>query len=140
MLLILSLTEAGSRRTITGIYGRTVLTVAKEFARKFYSSKAWQECRNEYMKRAHYLCENCLRKGIYKPAEIVHHIIEIDPITIERPEIALNFDNLEAVCRECHDMYHDNRGRWSEVNRKKREARDQAQRYVVGENGKIFSR
>ena len=117
-----------------------MLTVAKEFARKFYSSKAWQECRNEYMKRAHYLCENCLRKGIYKPAEIVHHIIEIDPITIERPEIALNFDNLEAVCRECHDMYHDNRGRWSEVNRKRREARDQAQRYVVGENGKIFSR
>ena len=114
--------------------------MAKEFARKFYSSKAWQECRNEYMKRAHYLCENCLRKGIYKPAEIVHHIIEIDPITIERPEIALSFDNLEAVCRDCHNELHDNRGRWSEVNRKRREARDQAQRYVVGENGKIFSR
>ena len=117
-----------------------MLTVAKEFARKFYSSKAWQECRNEYMKRAHYLCENCLRKGIYKPAEIVHHIIEIDPITIERPEIALNFDNLEAVCRACHDELHDNRGRWAEVNRKRRETRDAAQRYVVGKNGKIFSR
>lgn len=114
--------------------------MAKEFARKFYSSKAWQECRNEYMKRAHYLCENCLRKGIYKPAEIVHHIIEIDPITIERPEIALNFDNLEAVCRACHDELHDNRGRWAEVNRKRRETRDAAKRYVVGENGKIFSR
>ena len=53
------------------------------------------------MKRAHYLCEECLRKGIYKPAEIVHHVIELDPITIERPEIALSFDNLEALCREC---------------------------------------
>jgi 5-methylcytosine-specific restriction endonuclease McrA len=139
LLLIRNSTGAGSRRTITGIYGRTVLTVAKEFARKFYSSKAWQECRNEYMKRAHYLCENCLRKGIYKPAEIVHHIIEIDPITIERPEIALNFDNLEAVCRACHDELHDNRGRWAEVNRKRRETRDASNRYVVGENGKIFS-
>lgn len=114
--------------------------MAKPFARKFYSSKAWQECRNEYMKRAHYLCENCLRKGIYKPAEIVHHIIEIDPITIERPEIALNFDNLEAVCRECHNEYHDNRGRWAPVNQKRRETRDASNRYVVGENGKIFSR
>ena len=123
-----------------GIYGRTVLTVAKEFARKFYSSKAWQECRNEYMKRAHYLCENCLRKGIYKPAEIVHHIIEIDPVTIERPEIALNFDNLEAVCRECHNEYHDNRGRWALVNEKRREQRDQSNRYVIGANGEIFSK
>ena len=114
--------------------------MAKEFARKFYSSKAWQECRNEYMKRAHYLCENCLRKGIYKPAEIVHHIIEIDPITIERPEIALNFDNLEAVCRECHDEYHNNRGRWTLVNEKRREQRDQSNRYVIGANGVIFSK
>lgn len=114
--------------------------MAKAFARKFYSSKAWQECRNEYMKRAHYLCENCLRKGIYKPAEIVHHIIEIDPITIERPEIALNFDNLEAVCRECHNEYHDNRGRWALVNEKKREQRDQSNRYVIGANGEIFSK
>ena len=114
--------------------------MAKAFARKFYSSKAWQECRNEYMKRAHYLCENCLRKGIYKPAEIVHHIIEIDPITIERPEIALNFDNLEAVCRECHNELHDNRGRWSMINQKRREQRDQSNRYVVGPNGEIFSK
>ena len=114
--------------------------MAKEFARKFYSSKAWQECRNEYMKRAHYLCENCLRKGIYKPAEIVHHIIEIDPVTIERPEIALNFDNLEAVCRECHNEYHDNHGRWTLVNEKKREQRDQSNRYVIGTNGEIFSK
>ena len=114
--------------------------MAKEFARKFYSSKAWQDCRNEYMKRAHYLCENCLRKGIYKPAEIVHHIIEIDPITIERPEIALNFDNLEAVCRECHNELHENRGRWAKVNEKRRERRDQSNRYVIGADGKISAK
>ena len=114
--------------------------MAKEFARKFYSSKAWQSCRNEYMKQAHYLCEVCLRKGIYKPAEIVHHIIELDPITIERPEIALNFDNLEAVCRECHNELHDNRGRWTLINQKKREQRDQSNRYVIGPNGEIFSK
>ena len=114
--------------------------MAKAFARKFYSSKAWQSCRNEYMKRAHHLCENCLRKGIYKPAEIVHHVIELDPVTIERPEIALNFDNLEAVCRECHNELHDNRGRWAKINQAKRERRDQSNRYVVGPNGEIFSK
>lgn len=81
-----------------------------------------------------------MRKGIYKPAEIVHHIIEIDPITIERPEIALNFDNLEAVCRECHNELHENRGRLAKVNEKKRERRDASNRYKIGENGKIFSK
>lgn len=114
--------------------------MAKPFARKFYSSKAWQDCRNEYMKQAHYLCEICLRKGIYKPAEIVHHIIELDPITIEKPEIALNFDNLEAVCRECHSELHDNRGRWASVNQKRREARDNSRRYVIGADGKVISK
>ena len=141
MLLILSLTGNSSKRIRTGIYGRTVSVVAKAFARKFYSSKAWQDCRNEYAARKHYLCENCLRRGIYKPGEIVHHKIEIDPITIERPEIALSFDNLELLCRDCHAAAHEQSGgRWTEVNRKKRETRDASNRYVVGENGKIFSR
>lgn len=114
--------------------------MAQAFARKFYSSKQWQDCRDEYMKQAHYLCENCLKKGIYKPAEIVHHIIEIDPVTIECPEISLCFDNLEAVCRECHNEYHDNRGRWAMINDRKREAKADAQRYRVDSNGKVTAR
>ena len=80
--------------------------MAKPFAKQFYSSKAWQDCRNEYAKRKCYLCENCLRRGIYKPGEIVHHKIELDPVNIEKPEIALNFDNLELLCRECHAEAH----------------------------------
>lgn len=63
--------------------------MAKEFARSFYSSKAWQDCRNEYAKRRHHLCENCLRRGIYKPGVIVHHIEELTPFNITNPEIAL---------------------------------------------------
>ena len=114
--------------------------MAKEFARSFYSSKTWQDCRNEYMRRRHYLCENCLRKGIYKPAEIVHHKIELDPINIENPEIALCFDNLEAVCRECHDEYHDNRGRWAKINEKKREKRDASNRYKINADGTVSAR
>lgn len=98
--------------------------MAREFAKKFYSSKTWQDCREAYMKRAHYLCENCLRKGIYKPAEIVHHVIELDPVTIEKPEIALSFDNLEALCRECHAEAHT--------------LRSEGRRYVIGDDGRII--
>ena len=115
--------------------------MAKAFARKFYSSKAWQDCRNEYGKKAHWLCENCLRKGIYKPGVIVHHIIEIDPVTIEKPEIALNHNNLELLCRECHSDVHDiHGGRWAAVNEAKRKKRDENSRYIVNADGKVFGK
>ena len=115
--------------------------MAKEFARSFYSSKRWQECRNEYAKRRHYLCEDCLRRGIYKPGTIVHHKIEIDPVTIERPEIALNPDNLELLCRECHLRVHGIRGgRWEKVNAARRAERDARNRYKICENGQVIGK
>ena len=85
--------------------------MAKDFSRSFYSSKAWQDCRNEYMKCAGYLCEDCLKRGIYKPAREVHHVEELTPLNIHRPEIALNWDNLVCLCKECHHARHDNRKR-----------------------------
>ena len=115
--------------------------MAKQFARKFYSSKTWQDCRNAYAKRQHYLCENCLRKGIYKPGVIVHHKIELDPVTIEQPEIALSFDNLELLCRDCHAARHElSGGRWAEVNKKRRAVREASNRYKISENGKVSAR
>lgn len=115
--------------------------MAKPFARKFYSSKAWQDCRNEYAKRAHHLCENCLRKGIYKPGTIVHHKIELDPVNIERPEVALNFDNLELLCRDCHaEIHNTGGGRWAKVNAERRKKRDAAMRYVIDESGHVSTR
>ena len=113
--------------------------MAKAFAKKFYSSKAWQACRNEYAKRKGFLCENCLRHGIYRPGVIVHHMIEITPDNIEHPEIVLNFDNLELLCRDCHAEVHEQSGgRWAEVNAKKRARRAAESRYKVDENGKVF--
>lgn len=114
--------------------------MAKAFAKKFYSSKQWQDCRNEYARKRHHLCENCLRKGIYRPGEIVHHKIEIDPITIENPEIALKHDNLELLCRECHAQVHDNHSRWDKVNRERREKKIRSQRYKVDDMGRVTAR
>ena len=96
--------------------------MAREFARQFYSSAAWQACRNEYMKRAHYLCEDCMKRGIYKPAKEVHHIEELTPENIYRPEISLNFDNLVALCKECHKARHKTRNA----------------RFTFGENGEVI--
>lgn len=115
--------------------------MAKAFAKQFYSSKAWQSCRNEYAKKKHHLCENCLRQGIYRPGEIVHHKIEVSPLNIEKPEIVLNHDNLELLCRVCHAKAHDQHGgRWDKINKKRKEEREKALRYSISADGTVVAR
>lgn len=75
--------------------------------KQFYSSKAWQECRNAYYKAKRGLCEECLAKGIYKPGEIVHHKIHLTADNYNDPAVALCFDNLQLLCRDCHGKMHD---------------------------------
>ena len=78
----------------------------KDFAKAFYFSPEWRACRKAYMEQCHGLCEDCLARGLYRPAEIVHHIIELTPDNINDPSITLSFSNLRCVCRECHSLEH----------------------------------
>ena len=78
----------------------------KQFAEKFYKSKRWQETRRAYLKSVGGLCERCLKKGLYRPAVVIHHKVYIDEKQIHNPEITLNWDNLEALCRRCHEDEH----------------------------------
>ena len=86
--------------------GFCVEEIMKDYAAAFYKSKAWQSCRASYLAKVGGLCEDCLAKGIYTPAEIVHHIVEITPTNINDPTVTLNHANLRAVCRECHAAEH----------------------------------
>ena len=71
----------------------------------FYKSKAWRNCREEYL-RLHPFCEECLKEKKYTPATHVHHKIILTTENINDPKITLCFDNLEAVCMECHNHIH----------------------------------
>lgn len=85
----------------------TVLFIyMKQFAETFYKSKAWQSCRNTYIKSVGGLCEECLKHGRYKAAVEVHHKTHITPYNVNDPSITLNWDNLIALCRECHRRQH----------------------------------
>lgn len=99
-------------------------------AQKFYSSKAWQRCRDAYKKRVGGLCERCLKEGKINPAEIIHHKIHLDESKLNDPSITLCFENLEALCRECHEKEHgsdtrDALRRWRQSVSKKRYTVDQ---------------
>ena len=72
---------------------------------RFYKSAEWKACRSAYI-ADHPLCERCQQKGLIVPAEIVHHKIHLTPENYRNPQIALSFDNLESVCRDCHNKEH----------------------------------
>jgi len=73
----------------------------KPYAKKFYKSKAWQDCRASYISKVHGLCEHC-----QAPGYIVDHIEEITPDNINNPEITLNHQNLQFLCLPCHNTKH----------------------------------
>lgn len=58
------------------------------------------------MKRDAYLCQDCLKRGMYKPAEEVHHITPLTPENINDESITLNMDNLISLCKDCHAKRH----------------------------------
>lgn len=80
--------------------------MAREFAREFYSSEAWNKCREGYRKSVGGLCERCLAKGLYVPGEIVHHKIHLTPQNVKQPDVSMNWSNLELLCRDCHAAEH----------------------------------
>src|SRR5690625_2061128 len=75
----------------------------KPWARRFYKSKAWQDCRASYIASVYRLCERCTAST---PGKIVHHKIWLTPENINDPEISLNHENLEYVCQTCHNKEH----------------------------------
>lgn len=73
----------------------------REFAKGFYTGKAWLKCSRGYMLSVNYVCERC--GGV---ASICHHKKYLTPENINDPAIALNWDNLEALCIDCHNREH----------------------------------
>lgn len=73
----------------------------KDYARKFYLSRAWRNTQSAYMNSQHYVCERC-----GSLARIVHHKQHITPGNVGNIMITLNWDNLEALCIECHNTEH----------------------------------
>ena len=67
----------------------------------FYKSTRWLKCRAAFLAGKFYICERCGR-----PASIAHHKERITPENVSDPNVTLNFDNLEALCIDCHNKEH----------------------------------
>jgi len=58
------------------------------------------------------MCERCYASGKIVPGTQVHHKIRLTPHNIHRPEISLNWANLELLCDDCHHEEHERGIRW----------------------------
>ena len=67
----------------------------------FYKREAWVQVRKAYLKKSKYICERC-----GEPAVIVHHKIHLNEDNISDDLICYGEDNLEALCRHCHNKEH----------------------------------
>lgn len=79
--------------------------MARSIPSSFYKTKKWEKCRRAYLS-LHPYCERCEAAGIIKPAEHVHHKIHLTADNYRNPELAYGFDNLEALCIDCHNKEH----------------------------------
>ena len=84
---------------------------------QFYQTKAWKQVRRNIWLKQYCLCNRCHKPvyvdGIseYIPEErrtkgIVHHIEYLSDDNYLDDSIALNEDNLEGLCIDCHNKEH----------------------------------
>lgn len=83
----------------------------------FYKSKAWRDVKNSVWLKQSLLCNRC-HKPVYvdglsewlpknkRRTGIVHHKEYLNDINIYDDNVTLNEDNLEGLCKECHELEH----------------------------------
>lgn len=65
---------------------------------KWYNGKRWRSESTRYLKM-HPLCAHCKAKGIYTPAVLVDHIIEIE----DNWDLRYTRSNYQSLCLPCHN-------------------------------------
>ncbi|NMA00776.1 MAG: HNH endonuclease [Clostridiaceae bacterium] len=77
--------------------------MAKEYAKAFYKSKKWQRCRASYIAERKLIdggmCEHCKKRL----GSDVDHVEEITEASITDPNVTLNPENLQLLCKVCHN-------------------------------------
>lgn len=100
--------------------------MAAPWTKGFYTSKAWKQNSKAYLSSVDGLCERCRAAGRLVPAVIVHHRIHLTPELMKDPNMTMGWNNLEALCRDCHNKEHF------------REQKEQ--RYAFGPDGSLLTK
>lgn len=80
--------------------------MAQGFAKKLYSSKAWQELRFNLILERGPKCQACGALVLDTSRLIGHHKVLVTEHNVNNPEIVLNPNNIELICFACHNKEH----------------------------------
>lgn len=104
---------------------------------KLLNSRDWKDLRMRYL-REHPLCERCLREGKAEglpfgratPAVDIHHKQPVESVKSlpEMRRLCFDWNNLEALCVECHIKTHQELRSFGRDAHKQREANRSEQR------------
>ncbi len=78
----------------------------------FYHRAAWKRVRRMALERDCGMCQDCMKRlrdgyGMHpNRATMVHHIEPVE----NRPDLALDLDNLVSLCEACHNQRHPEKG------------------------------
>lgn len=78
----------------------------KPWAEQFYNSDAWRTCRASFLQSKGYMCERCSTPDDPIIAKIAHHRTYLTRRNINDATVTLSWDNLEALCQDCHNKEH----------------------------------
>lgn len=70
-----------------------------------YHSKRWKRLRKQKL-ILNPLCERCAKREVFVPAYFVHHKEYITDKNYEDDNVFFNIDNLESLCKKCHNQEH----------------------------------
>ena len=106
--------------------------MAREFAKAFYKSEAWQNKRNYILIRDQYRCKRCGKSGALE----VHHIIHLTPENIHDAAITLSDENLTTLCLDCHFAVHEeDKKRGQKIRASKEKKSDCSDGFMFDANG-----
>lgn len=80
--------------------------MAEQWASRLYNSQAWKDLRRAVIAARGSRCQLCGRLVTDDSQLVVHHVKELTPENIGDPNVAMNPDNLQVICRNCHDIIH----------------------------------
>lgn len=73
---------------------------------KFYMSNKWKRVRNAFYIEKEGICERC-NKVVGRKEYQVHHKIHLTLENYTNLKVALDHENLELLCIDCHNKEHD---------------------------------
>lgn len=84
------------------------MQVTDKKAKAFYNSTEWKRTRAGVLRMDHYECQSCKARGVYTPAQTVHHVKHLK----DRWDLRLSlYDEqgnrqLVSLCNQCHNAEH----------------------------------